>query len=70
MITRLADLAVNGLRDPREALAPVMSVVLDLRSRVRADKRFDLSDVLRDRLAEIAIEVRDTPDGPTWNLRD
>jgi len=70
MITRLADLAVNGLRNPREALAPVMSVVLDLRSRVRADKRFDLSDVLRDRLAEIAIEVRDTPDGPTWNLRD
>ena len=69
MITRLADLAVNGLRDPREALAPVMDVVLDLRARVRADKRFDLSDVLRDRLAEIAIEVRDTPDGPTWNLR-
>lgn len=69
MITRLADLAVSGLRDPREALAPIMSVVLDLRARVRADKRFDLSDVLRDRLAEIAIEVRDTPDGPTWNLR-
>jgi len=69
MITRLADLAVNGLRDPREALAPVMDVVLDLRARVRADKRFDLSDVLRDRLAEVAIEVRDTPDGPTWNLR-
>ena len=70
MITRLADLAVNGLRDPRQALEPVMGVVLDLRARVRADKRFDLSDVLRERLAEIAIEVRDTPDGPMWNLRD
>ena len=70
MITRLADLAVTGLRDPREALTPVMNVVLDLRARVRADKRFDLADVLRDRLAEIAIEVRDTPDGPTWNIRD
>jgi len=70
MITRLADIAVNGLRDPRESLAPVMDVVLDLRARVRADKRFDLSDVLRDRLTEIGIEVRDTPDGPSWNLRD
>ena len=70
MITRLADLAVNGLRDPRESLAPVMNVLLDLRARVRADKRFDLSDVLRDRLTEIGIEVRDTPAGPSWNLRD
>jgi len=69
MITRLADIAVNGLRDPRESLAPVMDVVLDLRARVRADKRFDLSDVLRDRLNEIGIEVRDTADGPSWNLR-
>lgn len=70
MITRLADIAVSGLRDPRESLAPVMEVVLDMRARVRADKRFDLSDVLRDRLTEIGIEVRDTPDGPSWNLRD
>lgn len=70
MITRLADLAVSGLRDPREQITPVMDVVLDIRSRVRADKRFDLSDVLRDRLGAIGIEVRDTPDGPSWNLRD
>jgi cysteinyl-tRNA synthetase len=69
MITRLADLAVTGLRDPRESIAPVMEVLLDLRARVRADKRFDLSDVLRDRLADLGIEVRDTPNGATWNLR-
>ncbi len=69
MITRLADLAVTGLRDPRESIAPVMEVLLDLRARVRADKRFDLSDVLRDRLADLGIEVRDTPSGATWNLR-
>lgn len=69
MITRLADLAVTGLRDPRESIAPVMEVLLDLRARVRADKRFDLSDVLRDRLADLSIEVRDTPNGATWNLR-
>jgi hypothetical protein len=69
MITRLADLAVTGLRDPRESIAPVMEVLIDLRTRVRADKRFDLSDVLRDRLAELGIEVRDIPDGATWNLR-
>jgi cysteinyl-tRNA synthetase len=69
MITRLADLAVTGLRDPRESIAPMMEVLLDLRARVRADKRFDLSDVLRDRLTDLGIEVRDTPNGATWNLR-
>jgi cysteinyl-tRNA synthetase len=68
MIVRLGDAAVKGLADPRDAIAPVMSVLIELRGAVRADKRYDLSDLIRDRLAAIGIEVRDTPDGPTWHL--
>jgi hypothetical protein len=70
MITKLADLAVTGLRDPRATIAPVMEVLLEVRALVRADKRFDLSDVLRDRLGTIGVEVRDTTEGAVWNLRD
>lgn len=66
MIVRLGDAAVEGLRDPAEVLAPLMQVVLDVRSVVRSDKRFDLSDLIRDRTAALGIDVRDTPDGPTW----
>jgi len=66
MIVRLGEAAVKGLADPREAIAPVMNVMLELRSAVRADKRYDLSDLIRDRLTAIGIEVRDTPDGPVW----
>mgnify|MGYP003327999102 CR=1 FL=1 len=47
-----------------------MDVLLSLRAQVRADKRFDLSDVIRDRLAAIGVEVRDTPNGVEWVLRD
>ena len=70
MITRLAGAASSGLADPREVVGPYMDVLLTLRSQVRADKRFDLSDVIRDRLAAIGVEVRDTPTGAEWVLRD
>ncbi|MFM8650278.1 MAG: hypothetical protein ACKODY_11030 [Actinomycetota bacterium] len=66
MIVRLGEAAVKGLADPREAIAPVMSVLIELRTAVRSDKRYDLSDLIRDRLTAVGIEVRDTPDGPQW----
>jgi hypothetical protein len=66
MIVRLGDAAVGGLADPRNALEPIMNVLLELRSAVRTDKRYDLSDLIRDRLAAVKIEVRDTPQGVEW----
>jgi len=69
MITRLATAATVGLRDPRDVLGPFVQVLLDLRTQVRADKRFDLSDIIRDRLVALDIEVRDTPDGAQWGFR-
>jgi len=69
MITRLAEAATGGLRDPRDVLGPYIQVLLDLRAQVRADKRFDLSDIIRDRLIALNIEVRDTPDGAQWGFR-
>jgi hypothetical protein len=66
MIVRLGDAAVGGLADPRNALEPIMNVLLELRSAVRTDKRYDLSDLIRDRLTAVKIEVRDTPQGVEW----
>ena len=70
MITRLAGAATGGLRDPREVAGPFVQVLLDLRVQVREDKRLDLSDMIRDRLAEINVEVRDTPQGAEWGFRN
>ena len=69
LMTRLAGAATGGLRNPREVVGPFVQVLLDLRLQVRADKRFDLSDMIRDRLAEISVEVRDTPQGAEWGFR-
>ena len=68
MIVRLGDAAVGGLTDPRSILGPVVDVALNVRTEVRAAKRYDLSDTIRDGLAAAGIEVRDTPDGQVWEL--
>lgn len=69
MIVRLGDAAIGGLADPRDVIGPYIGVLLELRAAVRADKRYDLSDLIRDRLAAVDVEVRDTPQGVEWVLR-
>lgn len=69
MVVRLGDAATSGLVDPRSVVGPFVETLLDLRTRVRADKRYDLSDLVRDQLVELGVEVHDTPDGATWELR-
>jgi cell wall-associated NlpC family hydrolase len=68
MISQLGDAAVSGVRDPRAVVSPYVEAMLAVRTVVRAEKRFDLSDVIRDAFAELGIEVRDTATGPEWSL--
>ncbi len=68
MISQLGDAAIGGVRDPREVVAPYIEAMLSVRATVRAEKRFDLSDVIRDVFASLNIEVRDTPTGAEWSL--
>jgi hypothetical protein len=68
MISQLGDAAVGGVRDPREVVAPFVEAMLSVRATVRAEKRFDLSDIIRDAFASLNIEVRDTPAGAEWSL--
>lgn len=69
MISQLGDAAVSGVKNPRDVVAPYVEAMLQVRATVRAEKRYDLSDVLRDAFVNIGIEVRDTADGVEWNLR-
>jgi hypothetical protein len=68
MVTRLAELAVVGVRDPREIIAPFVDTLLELREQARDQGNWPLADSLRDRLTTNGIEVRDTPTGPVWLL--
>jgi len=70
MVVRLGAAAKGGVKDPREIVGPVVGAVLELRKVVRDEKRYDLSDVIRDELARAEVEVRDTPEGVEWVLGD
>ncbi|HMA46942.1 MAG TPA: hypothetical protein VKP11_07055, partial [Frankiaceae bacterium] len=68
MVVRLGELAVAGARDPRELLRPFVDELVALRAAARADRRYAESDRLRDRLAALGVELRDTPGGIEWRL--
>ena len=66
MIVRLGDLG----RGDAHMIGPVMEILVTMRARARDAKDFAMSDAIRDRLAGIDIEIRDTPSGATWQRRD
>jgi hypothetical protein len=69
MVVKLGEAAGGGLQDPREVVGPFVDGLLAVRAAVRAEKRYDLSDVVRDQLLAAGVEVRDTKDGVVWDLR-
>lgn len=70
MIARLGELARTGARDPRDVVGGFVDALLAERAAARADRRFGDADRVRDALVACGIEVRDTPEGSTWQLRD
>jgi cysteinyl-tRNA synthetase len=69
MVVRLGELARTGARDPRTVVEPYVDLLVQLRGMARAGKDYRTSDLVRDRLAEAGVEVRDTPAGMEWHLR-
>jgi hypothetical protein len=70
LVQRLGEAAASGLRDPRELLSPLVESLIALRGELRAAKAFELADRVRDRLIAARIELRDTPSGTVWELRE
>ncbi|KAA8735202.1 cysteine--tRNA ligase, partial [Corynebacterium tuscaniense] len=51
------------------ALDVLVQVELERRAQARADKDWATADEVRDRLAAAGIDVTDTADGATWELK-
>jgi hypothetical protein len=68
LVARLGEAAVAGVRDPREAVAPFVEALLELRARARDTHDWAIADLVRDRLVAAEVEVRDGPDGSAWYL--
>ncbi|MBW6514703.1 MAG: cysteine--tRNA ligase [Candidatus Syntrophosphaera sp.] len=48
----------------------LVEIVIQYRQEARAAKNWALSDKIRDDLAALGIEIKDTPSGCSWNLKD
>ena len=68
MITEFGQIAVQGLEDPSTRVAPFVEMLIALRTRARADRRFAEADEIRDQLLGVGVELRDSPEGTTWTL--
>ena len=51
-----------------EALSKVMELIIDIRAKVKADKNFELSDNIRDKLTDAGIQIKDTKEGTAWKI--
>ncbi len=68
MVVRLGELARTGARDPREVFGGYVDALLEERAEARTTGRFADADRIRDTLAALGVEVRDTRDGTEWVL--
>jgi cysteinyl-tRNA synthetase len=64
-LVRMSATGTEGFIDPR----PLVEGVLAARVSARASGQYALADQLRDALLDAGIEVKDGPEGSTWNLK-
>ena len=50
-------------------IGDLVKLTLDQRDAARARRDYATADAIRDGLDEIGVVVKDTPSGPTWDLK-
>jgi hypothetical protein len=68
-IVSLGEWAAEGLRDPAALVGPFVDALLVERLRARASRDWAAADAIRERLVAAGVELHDTLDGTTWELR-
>jgi cyanophycinase-like exopeptidase len=68
-IVCLGDMAVEGSRDPAGLVGPFVDALLAERVRARGSRDWAAADAIRDQLLAAGIELHDTPNGTSWELR-
>ena len=47
----------------------LIQAMIDLREQLREEGNYEMADSVRDRLAEMGVELKDTPGGTAWELK-
>ncbi len=57
-------------KDDNKLVEDLMQTILGIRQNARTNKDYATSDLIRDNLAKIHIEIKDTKDGAEWSFLD
>ena len=60
--------AQGGNEDREESFGKAVDLLLEIRQNAKAQKDWATSDRIRDELAQLGFEVKDTKEGATWRL--
>ena len=70
MLVQLVSAAQSGLADSRTLVSGFVDVIIDQRRQARDSGDYATADQIRSDLERLGIEVRDTPTGATWTMRE
>ncbi len=48
--------------------APLLDLLVELRTRLRKEKNFAMADEIRNRLSALSVVLEDRPDGTGWKI--
>lgn len=56
-------------KESAQAVDAFIDLLLEVRTRAREQKQWDLSDLIRDRLADLGVQVEDAKGGTSWSWK-
>lgn len=68
LVSRLGQLAANPNIDLAAIVGPYVEALLAARASARAHGFWAEADAIRDRLKDLQVTIKDTPDGSTWSI--
>ncbi|KPL74149.1 cysteinyl-tRNA synthetase [Ornatilinea apprima] len=66
-LTGVLGLRLEEKENGNQAAGPFIDLLIEVRSEMRKNKLWALSDLVRDRLAELGVKLEDSRDGTTWH---
>ncbi len=68
-LTSVLGLAIDGRSSAAGQADAFVDLLLEVRARIREAKMWELSDLIRDQLAELGVNVEDAKGGSTWTWK-
>jgi len=67
-LTGVLGLRLEEKEEGDQSVAPFVDLLVELRTEIRAQKLYALSDKIRDRLTELGVTLEDSKGGTTWHF--